>query len=102
MAESAFTTAGAALLIVVLGVLIRFGRMGFLIAGVGVDDSPPGPLVSLVGDYTILVGLATGGLAVASWTGTATPRLWDAYAVVVGATAVTLPLWAKSYARLTV
>jgi len=99
MAESALTTAGAALLVVVLGVLIRFGRMQFLIAGVGVDDSPPGPMVSLIGDYTILVGLATGGLAAASWTGVATPRLWDAYAVAVGATAITLPLWAKPYVR---
>jgi|GEM_PF-3363562 len=101
MAESALTTAGVALLLLVLGVLIRFGRLHFLIAGVGVDDSPSGPFVSVVGDYTILVGLATGGLAVATWTGAATPTLWNGYAVAVGASALTLPLWAKRYARVT-
>mgnify|MGYP000701775319 CR=1 FL=1 len=102
MAESALTTAGVAGLLLVVGGLIRFGRMSFLIAGVGVGYDPSGALVSVIGEYTILVGLATAGLAAAAWSGVATPLLWNGYGVVVGASALTLPLWAKSYARLTI
>ncbi|ACV47055.1 MULTISPECIES: hypothetical protein [Halomicrobium] len=93
MAAGTVTVVGSALLILALGVLIRFGRVTTLIAGVGPDDSPDPSVVDLVGTYTILVGLATGAMAVLTWTGDAGDRLWIAYTAAIVASAVVLVGW---------
>ncbi|NLV09113.1 hypothetical protein GOC74_04115 [Halomicrobium mukohataei] len=93
MTAGTVTVAGSALLVVALGVLIRFGRVTTLIAGVGPDDSPEPSVVDAVGTYTILVGLGTGAMAVLTHTGGATDRLWAAYTAVIVASVVALIVW---------
>lgn len=88
--------AGSSLLVLAIGVLIRFGRVTILIAGVGPGDSPDQSIVDLVGTYTILVGLATAAMTALTWTGSASERLWTAYTVAVVATALGLVVWANA------
>jgi hypothetical protein len=91
--------AGSALLVFVLGLLIRFGRVTVLIAGVGPGDSPDPRFVDVVGSYTILVGLATAAMTALTRTGGASDRLWTAYAVAVVASAVAMVAWANAGTR---
>lgn len=88
--------AGSALLVLAIGVLIRFGRVTVLIAGVGPDDDPDPSFVDVVGTYAILVGLGTAAMAALTWTGDASGRLWTVYTVAVVASALGLVVWANA------
>lgn len=96
MVSNALVVAGSALLVLVIGVLIRFGRVTYLIASVGFDDDPPDRFVDVIGNYTILVGLALSTMAALAWNGTTADRLWTGFTALVVASAIVIVAWANT------